>query len=127
MGIVERLSALLPGEAAREITACGDALSQIRLRAGRPVQLIGEGFRACGAVALTDGALKSLLGTLMEHSVYAWQEELDQGYFTLEDGTFTVIIEDHQVTGMELISNGQMPFLITTIPLSIHLELTVTG
>ena len=87
MGIVERLSALLPGEAAREITACGDALSQIRLRAGRPVQLIGEGFRACGAVALTDGALKSLLGTLMEHSVYAWQEELDQGYFTLEDGS----------------------------------------
>ena len=53
--------------------------------------------------------------------------ELEGLDFTLEDGTFTVIIEDHQVTGMELISNGQMPFLITTIPLSIHLELTVTG
>lgn len=87
LGIVERLSALMPDDIARALHAHGARLTQIRLRAGRPVQLIGDGFRGAVGPALTEDALKGLLSSLMEHSIYAWQEELDRGYFTLEDGS----------------------------------------
>lgn len=87
MDIVDRLAALLPGEIARPLSAHGEKLTQIRLRAGRPVQLIGEGFRGFEGPPLGEDALKRLLCALMEHSVYAWQTELDRGYFTLEDGS----------------------------------------
>ena len=87
LGIVDRLSTLMPGDVARALRERGAELTQIRLRAGRPVQLIGDGSRAAEGPPLDARALKDLLGALMEHSVYAWQDELDRGYFTLEDGS----------------------------------------
>ena len=86
-GIVERLSARLPREAARLLLERGDSLTQIRLRADRPPQLIGEGFAIAEGPPLSAGCLRDLLSALMEHSVYARQEELDRGFFTLEDGS----------------------------------------
>lgn len=53
--------------------------------------------------------------------------ELEGMDFTLDDGKLTITIADNRLIGMELIGSGQIPFLITTIPLSIQLELTVTG
>ncbi len=53
--------------------------------------------------------------------------ELENLDFRLEDGTITISIEENQLAGVELTSTGHMPFLITTIPLSIQIGLTVTG
>ena len=41
MSSVDRLAALLPREAAEALYGCRDRLSEIRLRVGRPVQLLG--------------------------------------------------------------------------------------
>lgn len=45
--------------------------------------------------------------------------------FTLDDGILTVQIASGAFTGMELTCSGQMPFLITTIPLSIQIDLSI--
>ncbi len=88
MGALDRLRALLPPEAAALLAERGEAVTQVRLRAGRPVQVDTDcGSSALTATPLEQGALSGILAALMEYSVYARQEELDRGYFTLDDGS----------------------------------------
>lgn len=86
--VVDRLCALLPEDAARRLMECRDSLTEIRLRSGRPVQLCGSAFgEVWSTEVLSFDALRRLLSALMEFSIYARQGELDQGFFTLEDGS----------------------------------------
>jgi len=88
MGALDRLKALLPEEAAALLARHGAAVTQVRLRAGRPVQVeTDRGGSALSAASLEQAALGGILSALMEYSVYARQEELDRGYFTLDDGS----------------------------------------
>jgi len=88
MGAVDRLKALLPPGAAALLAACGDEVIQVRLRAGRPVQVcMSRGGEALSDEPLERAALERILAALMEYSVYARQDELDQGFFTLDDGS----------------------------------------
>lgn len=85
---MDRLAALLPPESAGLLRANGDRVLEIRLRSGRPTEL--RWGRAEGALTgdvLDYPALRLLLAALMEFSVYARQDELDRGFFTLEDGS----------------------------------------
>ena len=87
MAIADRLQKLLPGDAARLLAMHADRVTQIRLRAERPVLLAGCGFEAVGDAPLSAEALRRVLAALMEYSLYARQQELDDGFFTLEDGS----------------------------------------
>jgi len=88
MGAVDRLGALLPPDGAALLAANRDAVTQVRLRAGRPIQVgVGDGNDCLSETPLERGALNHILAALMEYSVYARQEELNQGYFTLDDGS----------------------------------------
>jgi stage III sporulation protein AA len=88
MGAVERLRALLPPDAAALLADRGDRVTQVRLRSDRPVQIDeAGGTGAMSDAPLESSELKNILAALMEYSVYARQEELDQGFFTLEDGS----------------------------------------
>lgn len=88
MGAVERLRALLPPDAAATLAAHGTEATQVRLRAGRPVQVcLDRGGEALSREPLERETLGSILAALMEYSVYARQEELDRGFFTLDDGS----------------------------------------
>ena len=61
-------------------------LWEIRLRTGGRVQLIGRTEnRLCGD-ALTERKFRQLLSALMEHSLYAWEDELSRGFFTARHG-----------------------------------------
>ena len=88
MGAVEKLETLLPQDATALLADRGNRVTQVRLRPGRPVQIdaVGEDGVMSG-VQLELPALRRILATLMEYSVYARQEELDQGFFTLDDGS----------------------------------------
>ena len=57
----------------------------MRLRAGRPVQLVSGADCFCGE-AISPERFRRLLGGMMEHSYYAREEELAQGFFTMRDG-----------------------------------------
>ena len=88
MGVVDRLKALLPPEAGEMLAAHGNEVTEVRLRPGRPIQIgWGHGCGAMTGAALGQAALSRTLAALMEFSVYARQEELDQGFFTLNDGS----------------------------------------
>ena len=62
----------------------GDAL-EVRLRANRPVQYRCMGEDRFGAVVGAD-TLHAALSALTDHSLYAREAELRQGYFTMDDG-----------------------------------------
>lgn len=53
--------------------------------------------------------------------------ELEGLDFQLDDGTMSIQVESNRFRSMDLTCAGQMPFLITTIPLAIGLELSITG
>lgn len=62
------------------------ALFEIRLRTGGRMQLIGRSEnRLCGE-PLTRRQMMQIVSALMEHSLYAWEDELSQGYFTTRYG-----------------------------------------
>ena len=86
MKTLDRLCALLPEEDARRIRALGDDLCEVRLRAGRPVQLRAKGGAFDMGGALACGEVAAIAASLMDHSLYAREAELAQGFFTMEDG-----------------------------------------
>jgi len=88
MGAVERLGALLPKAAAKLLDGHGDDVAQVRLRADRPVQVdYARGGGALSDAPLARESMNRILAALMEYSVYARQDELDRGFFTLDDGS----------------------------------------
>ena len=86
MDTLDRLRALMPEDAARMIESRRADLREVRLRAGRPAQLVfceGEWLSR----STVDGKLLNrVLASLVDFSLYAREEELRQGFFTLEDG-----------------------------------------
>lgn len=86
MGVVDRLGKLLP-QVKQLAAGRAEALTEIRLRSGRPVQALGEGFEALSPEILEAAALQKALASLMDYSLYARQDELDSGFFTLDDGS----------------------------------------
>ena len=88
MKAVDRLMALLPGQAAILVKSHAGAVTEIRLRAGKPVRIyLGRGRWEATEDPLEGNRLEAILLALMEHSVYARQDELDNGFFTLPDGS----------------------------------------
>ena len=80
LGALDRLKALLPPDAAVLLARHGAAVTQVRLRAGRPVQVdMDRGGNALSDAPLEQDALGGILAALMEYSVYARQEEQDGG------------------------------------------------
>ena len=82
-----------------------EALTEVRVRAGRPVQyrcLSGEAF---GRVVEAE-ELPGILSALTDYSLYARDAEFRQGFFTMEDGCRVgicgrLIHDGARVTGMD--------------------------
>lgn len=80
------LARYFPKELAEAITAAAGTLTEIRIRARRPVQLVsGSADCFCGE-PISGPQLHRMLMAMMEHSYYAREEELAQGYFTMLNG-----------------------------------------
>ncbi len=79
--------ALLPGLREQWPDSGLGALREIRLRAGSPVQLIGEGGEWLSSGAVDEAWIARAADALAAHSLYAREEELRQGYLSLEDGS----------------------------------------
>ncbi len=87
MPVLERLSRLLPEEAARRMEACAGTLTQVRLRADRPVQLVRGNVDELAGGPIDARTVSGVASALLEHSVYAREGELSEGFFTLDDGS----------------------------------------
>ena len=110
METLDRLCAMLPEADARGIRAMGDGLSEVRLRAGRPLCLrdVSGGQRLGGTVSAA--GLTAMSAALMDHSLYAREAELRQGFFTMPDGCRVgvcgrVVCTDGGIAGMTAIGS----------------------
>ncbi|MBR0081936.1 MAG: stage III sporulation protein AA [Clostridia bacterium] len=68
-----------------------DPLLEIRLRAGRPMELVSERrdrlvYAPGGRPMLPEASFETLLTALCERSVYAWERELSNGFLTVRGG-----------------------------------------
>ena len=81
------IAAHLPKDLAEEALAHAAALTEIRIRAGRPCALAYGGADAFVGPPLTLSEVKRIALSMMEHSYYAREEELNQGYFTMRGGS----------------------------------------
>ena len=76
----------LPEELAEQISGKEDILTGIRLRADRPAQLVfTSGDRLVNVVGRRE--FMKMLSKMLGHSLYARQDELSKGYFTLNVGS----------------------------------------
>ena len=95
-----RAAGSLPEPLRSELTALNPALAshvqEIRLRAGKPVQFTVRGRltpagkflpKAEHLQLVEEPALRECFLTLCRHSAYAYEEELQQGFLTLPDGS----------------------------------------
>lgn len=83
---LNELSVMLPESIARELTSCADTLTEIRIRAEKPVQLICMDSKRFIDDALSAQDLRQLALRMMNHSYYACEHELSQGFFTMTNG-----------------------------------------
>ena len=86
MDAVTRLEGMLPREIRERIGTLPKDLTELRVRAGRPIELVTlGGARLCGE-AVRAGEAAQCAHVLCGHSLYAREEELREGYFTVEGG-----------------------------------------
>lgn len=86
MDAVKRLRELLPAEIREAAGELPDDLTEMRVRAGRAVQLIGLSGETCRDRPVGAEQVERLCAALAGHSLYAREEELREGYFTMEGG-----------------------------------------
>ena len=87
MDTVQRLAALLPEKTSAALLRLGGSIREVRIRAGRPVQLVsGEGETLCGE-PVSAQTFAGILSALLDYSLHAREPELAQGFFTLSDGS----------------------------------------
>lgn len=92
-----------------------DDVREIRVRMGRRIHFIGRGEEKVlhlsgGASEITKEDIREMSGYLMGYSMYAYEEELRQGFLTLKGGNRVgicgeVVLEEGRVTHIKNISS----------------------
>lgn len=80
------LAAYLPEDVAAELNRLETPVTEIRIRAQHPVQLVCTGGDSFCGEPISARQLRRIALSMMEHSYYAREEELSQGYFTMLNG-----------------------------------------
>ena len=91
---MENIFARLPDDLARSLRGLPerimDDLEEIRFRVNRPVIVYSGGreyeIAGCGSYAMSRDGIGMIFSLLMEHSDYAYQDQIRSGYITLDGG-----------------------------------------
>lgn len=131
---IEQILAKLPSDMQREILSLQanqkDQIEEIRIRTGSPVILSSGGREYClgGRYGQpTDSKLiQDIFNSVMNHSAYAYQDELSKGYITIEGGHRVgvcgkVILEDGRIKAIKDISSLNLRRSREIIGVSDHL------
>ena len=82
----DRLAEALGGALGEAVRQNAATLTELRLRSGRPARLIRMSGPEIRLETVEADRLRRILDRLMENSLYAWEDELRQGYFTAAGG-----------------------------------------
>ena len=86
MAAQDRLADCIGGELGRRAAQAGEALCELRIRTGRPSRLRLLDGRELEGPTVAAEELRRILARMMEDSLYACEDELGQGYFTMTGG-----------------------------------------
>ena len=109
MEALENICACLPEEISRAVRERADSLTELRLRPGGRPQLCFAGSDALLKAPLAPTAFREVAARMLEHSLYAWEDELKQGFFTLPGGSRVGVcgryaLEDGRIGALTYIS-----------------------
>ena len=80
MEALENICACLPGDVARAVQRRADGLTELRLRpGGRPQLCFAQGDELLKD-PLAPEEFRKIAARMLEHSLYAWEDELRQGF-----------------------------------------------
>jgi len=98
-----------------------DYLQEIRLRAGYPVILLYAGKEKILTAKVTERSIRETLDYVSNYSLYAYENELKQGFITIEGG--------HRVgmAGQVLVENGRVKNLKYISSLNIRVSHEIFG
>lgn len=80
------LTAYMPEQLRTEILKEAETLIEIRIRAGKRVQLVGSNQNRFVGEALDADQVRKIALAMMDHSYYSREDELCQGFFTMSNG-----------------------------------------
>ena len=83
---VRDLASYLPEPLASNIIAENEMIREIRLRAGKPVQLVCTHGERIAEGRISAQQLRRIAVSMMEHSYYSREGELSHGFFTMKNG-----------------------------------------
>ncbi|MBE5766726.1 MAG: stage III sporulation protein AA [Clostridiales bacterium] len=99
--VIEDVLDMLPVKISDEVKT--ELLTEVRLRAGRRVQLrYADGGELLSSERLEEKALCAILARMLRHSLYAWENELKEGFFTLEDGCRVGVCGRYAMNGEQI-------------------------
>ena len=109
MEALENICACLPEEVSRAVRERADSLTELRLRPGGRPQLCFAGGDALLKAPLAPEVFREVAARMLEHSLYAWEDELKQGFFTLPGGSRVGVcgryaLEDGRIGALTYIS-----------------------
>lgn len=115
---------VLPGSIRRYIQGCGDEtgdLQEIRLRIGKPLILTYRGKEKVEKYIVTENDIRELLDYISDYSLYAYEQEMKQGFVTIDGG--------HRVgiTGQAILENGRMKNIRYISSVNVRLAHEVLG
>lgn len=98
-----------------------DHLQEIRLRAGCPVILLYHGKEKILPMKMTERGIRETIDYVSNYSLYAYENELKQGFITIEGG--------HRVgmAGQVLIENGRVKNLKQISSLNVRVSHEIVG
>ncbi len=98
-----------------------DYLQEIRLRAGCPVILLYRGKEKILPIKMTEEGIRETIDYVSNYSLYAYENELKQGFITVEGG--------HRVgmAGQVLIENGKVKNLKQISSLNVRVSHEIVG
>lgn len=88
MGVIDELAAYLPRDVGAPFLSVSEekCVTELRLRADRPARAVWYGGERELGKPMDGERLRAVISSMLEHSRYAWEDELGQGYFTLRGG-----------------------------------------
>ena len=98
-----------------------DYLQEIRLRAGYPIILLYDGKEKILPIKVSERGIRETLDYVSNYSLYAYENELKQGFITIEGG--------HRVgmAGQVLIENGRVKNLKQISSLNVRVSHEIVG
>jgi len=86
MNPIDKLYGYLDKQSIKHIEEKAHFLREIRIRIGKPIEIISDEDKLVGSPVSEDN-MRSILNILTDYSLYSKEDELQHGYFTLSNGS----------------------------------------